>query len=327
MKFLLLLILSLPCFAIPERDYATVWMRDVLEPLDSVPAREFTNAQGIKIRYRVYRRGKGLPNIVVSPGRTEPMKKYFELVHDIPNANFYLIDHQGQGESERLLADPEKGYVRHFSDYVNDFAQFMEAHVFPATQGEKLYLIAHSMGAAIATRYLDRNPRAFDKIAFSSPMFDIYTEPYSRPLAVVLSKILLAAGKARDYAPDRGPYVPEEDIPGVNNVTHSEARIEANKWLFLEQELTVAGPTVRWVSEALSGTSKIYKVGRKVMAPVLLFQAGLDEIVKPTPQIKFCALAPSCKLVPVPGAFHEVLQEVDPIRDGVLAKIRAHLGL
>src|SRR5689334_2330744 len=107
MKYLILALLSLPVFAIPEKDYAEVWKREVLGPLDSVPAQEFTNHLGKKIRFRTYIRGAGLPNIVVSPGRQEPMKKYFELVHDIPEANFYLIDHLGQGESERLLEDRE----------------------------------------------------------------------------------------------------------------------------------------------------------------------------------------------------------------------------
>jgi hypothetical protein len=97
MKYLLLALLSLPALAIPENGYMETWKSQVLAKLDVAPAQEFTNHLGKKVRFRTYIRGVGLPNIVISPGRQEPMKKYFELVHDIPEANFYLIDHLGQG--------------------------------------------------------------------------------------------------------------------------------------------------------------------------------------------------------------------------------------
>ena len=51
---------------------------NVLAPLDYVSSHEFVNKQGKKVRYRVYLRGATLPNIVISPVQSEPMKKYFE---------------------------------------------------------------------------------------------------------------------------------------------------------------------------------------------------------------------------------------------------------
>lgn len=219
MKYLLLALLSLPAFAIPEKDYEAVWFRDVLGPLDSISAQELTNNQGMKIRYRIYHRGEGLPNIVVSPGQSEPMKKYLELVHDFPNANFYLIDHQGQGESDRLI--PEKCHVKNFNDFVTDFSQFMDTVVLPETRGEKLYLIAHSMGGAITTRYMEKNPTAFDKVVFSAPMYDIYTKPYPGLVAKGIAKLLMAAGQGNNYAPGRGPYKPEDESSvKINFHTH-----------------------------------------------------------------------------------------------------------
>jgi alpha-beta hydrolase superfamily lysophospholipase len=152
MNILLICLLNLSVFAIPEWGYEAVWKNEVLASLDSTPASFLINKQGKKVAYRSYLRGPGLPNIVISPGRQEPMKKYYELVHDIQDANFYLIDHQGQGESERLLKDSHKGHVIAFQDYVNDFSLWMSSHVIPGTIGKPLYLIAHSIGAAIAVR-------------------------------------------------------------------------------------------------------------------------------------------------------------------------------
>lgn len=327
MYSLLVLVLSLAAFAIPERDYLSVWHKDVLAPLDSVPAQEFVNKQGKKVRYRIYHRGAGLPNIVISPGQSEPMKKYFELVHDFPDANFYLIDHQGQGESERLLKDREKCHVVSFQDFVKDFTQWMETVVVPETRGEKLYLIAHSMGGAITTRFMETHPDVFHKVAFSAPMYDVYTKPYPGPVARLVAKTLMLAGRGNTYAPGKGPYRPEEDVVGKNKFSHSSDRIEMNKFLFVDQELGVGGVTVRWVNEAFKATKGIQFVGKKLSMPILLLQATEDQTVKPGKQVEFCALSQHCTLIRMEGAFHEILQEKDLIRDRALALIRKHFSL
>ncbi|MES2527311.1 MAG: alpha/beta fold hydrolase [Bdellovibrionota bacterium] len=327
MNFLLICLLSLSAFAIPERNYDSVWKTQVLAPLDSVPAKVFTNKQGKKVAYRIYIRGAGLPNIVVSPGRTEPMKKYFELVHDLPNANFYMIDHQGQGESDRSLESRDKGYVRRFEDYVSDFTHFMENIVLPETKDEPLYLIAHSMGGAISTRFMETHPEAFDKVAFSAPMYDIFTKPYPKAVAQSISAFLVATGQGAKYAPGRKPYNPAEDTLEASEFSHSLDRIEMNKFLFIDHDLVVGGPTVRWVHEAFRGTKNIHLVGKKLKMPILLMQATEDTTVKPEKHIQFCKLAVNCRIVRMEGAFHEILQEKDSIRNHALGLIRNHLGL
>lgn len=327
MKVLFFFLLSFPLWAIPENDYESVWKREVLAPLDSVPAKEFTGPRGLMIRYRVYHRGEGLPNIVVSPGRTEPMKKYFELVHDLPNANFYLIDHPGQGESDRYLENRDKGYVRDAQDYVDAFTFWMENFVIPETQGSPLYLIAHSMGAAIATRFSETHPQAFDRMVLNAPMFAISTKPYPTPAAKLMARLIVGARQGTKYAPGRGPYDPEKDTPDTNEFTKSLARIEMNKFLYLEHDIGVGGPTSRWVHEAFRLMKGITRVGEKLEQPILLLQSGKDTTVLPKSQVKFCHLAKNCQLVRIEGAWHEILQEKDEYRNEALRLIRKHLDL
>ena len=327
MNILLICLLSLSVFAIPESGYEDVWKNEILSSLDSTPAKFLISRQGKKVAYRSYVRGPHLPNIVVSPGRQEPMKKYYELVHDIQDANFYLIDHQGQGESERLLKDPQKGHVIAFQDYVNDFTSWMNTHVIPEIKGEPLYLIAHSMGGAIATRYMEKHPDVFQKIVLSAPMYDVYTKPYPGTVARALAKVLMLAGRGNHYAPERGPYVPEDDTVLTSEFSHSEVRIEMNKYLFVEEKLAVGGATVRWVAEAFKGMKGIQFVGKKLSQPILLLQAELDTTVMPKKQVQFCQLASDCKLVKMEGAYHEILQEKDSIRNRAIELIRGHLNL
>ena len=61
--------------------------------------------------------------------------------------------HRGQGRSGRLLADPHLGHVNRFNDYVDDLAAFWQQEVQPGPW-RKRYILAHSMGGAISTLFL-----------------------------------------------------------------------------------------------------------------------------------------------------------------------------
>lgn len=108
--------------------------------------------------------------ILLVNGRVEGYLKYQELAWDLWRQGYslYLIDHRGQGLSDRLLADKEKGYVADFDDYVLDLKQFHD-DVILADKPAKLFLLAHSMGGAISARYLERWPDDIKAAVLSSP--------------------------------------------------------------------------------------------------------------------------------------------------------------
>ncbi|MCU6340252.1 alpha/beta fold hydrolase, partial [Enterobacter quasiroggenkampii] len=83
-----------------------------------------------------------------------------------------ISDHRGQGRSGRLLADPHLGHVNRFNDYVDDLAAFWQQEVQPGPW-RKRYILAHSMGGAISTLFLQRHPGVCDAIALTAPMFGI----------------------------------------------------------------------------------------------------------------------------------------------------------
>ncbi len=109
-----------------------------------------------------------------APGRIESYVKYAELAYDLFHCGYdvVIIDHRGQGRSGRLLADTHRGHVVNFSDYVDDLAAFWQQDVQPGPW-RKRYILAHSMGGAIATLFLQRQPQAFHAAVFCAPMFGI----------------------------------------------------------------------------------------------------------------------------------------------------------
>jgi lysophospholipase len=266
--------------------------------------------------------------VVVSNGRTETYLKYKELAFDLARAGYsvYMLDHRGQGMSPRLLTEPDdhdKGHVEHFDDYVQDLRAFVQQVVRPEQSG-KLFLVAHSMGGAIATRYLETYPDTFAAAALSSPML--------APNA----KILLSAESScwwfrhtvwicptcyAGFAHRPYKHTPES----LGNYTHSKERWAAVLEVFAkEPRAKLGGPTHRWASEACAVSEVMLEQAGKIRTPLLLLQAGQDVAVMLPAQNAFCERLASetgntCNgrdggPMAIDGASHELFIEADRYR-------------
>jgi lysophospholipase len=325
MKLILLAFFALNAFAVPEKDFTLSWHRDVMPYFATGHQRTFINAQGLKLNFYSFVKAENSKAIVILPGRTEPSIKYAEIIYDLQdlNANIYILDHQGQGVSDRMLKDTHKGYVKHFINYAKDLNDWMDEVVVPETQGQERFLIAHSMGGTIGTLYLAYGKKTFKKAVLNAPMFEINTKPYKENIGRLLTSTLVLVGHATKYAPDRGPYIPEEDTFEKNEVTHSKARFDMAKAIFVTwPEMALGGPTNRWVNQSLKATKKIDTITAKVDVPVLMLQSGMDLIVKQDRQTSFCQKHLNCRLIHFANSHHEILQEKDEIRDEAMKEIR-----
>jgi len=83
---------------------------------------EFTGVGNLKIRYVRFTSPQHRRVILVVPGRIESYIKYPELAYDLFMCGYdvVILDHRGQGRSERLLEDSHRGHVVEFGDYVDD---------------------------------------------------------------------------------------------------------------------------------------------------------------------------------------------------------------
>ena len=135
----------------------------------------FNSFEGVKcvdIHYAVFtQKNSNSPALIIVPGRSESYLKYQELAFNFyqQGYNVFIIDHRGQGLSGRLLKNPNKGYVEDFQDYVDDLHYFIESVVVKHCAA-KPFLLAHSMGGAIAARFMQDSPDAIKAAVISSPM-------------------------------------------------------------------------------------------------------------------------------------------------------------
>jgi|GEM_PF-553125 len=262
--------------------------------------------------------------IVLVTGRTESYVKYAPLVYELTALNpergytVYVLEHRGQGFSGgRLGGDPitdagnwQKGHVGNFWWYLDDMRTFME-DVVASADHERTYMLAHSMGGAIASRYLQRfnSDPLVDAVVLSSPMNEIRLDLGQTVLLNLLRPALLFIG--REYAVGQGPWT----YGSFESVTSSEVRWAYNRrWQLDFPEIRVGGTTFQWTVESYDAANASVLLGGRMRVPVLLFQAGRDQVVGDGGQNKLCSRAADCRLVRFDDAEHELMNEADSIR-------------
>lgn len=298
---------------LPERFQATIKPRFLQE----TERGEFVGVDGIKIRYARWPAPREKAALVIVNGRTESYIKYAEVADDLHRHGYslYLVDHRGQGFSDRMLPDHDKGHVNHFSDYVTDLEELIDTVVKPRSH-ERLFALGHSMGAAILAEYTLEHPDTFRAVVFNAPMFQIAVPFWLGELGVTA---LNSLKEDTDYVVGKGPYA----VGGPNVYQHSAVRF-ALFFDALAQEFPqtrVGGPTKRWLSEAMTASADIRTRAAELRSPTLVLEAELDAIVDNAGAETVCVAAPACKKVVIAGGGHELLMEKDDLRGATLDAI------
>ncbi|WP_100754025.1 alpha/beta fold hydrolase [Vibrio salilacus] len=259
--------------------------------------------------------------IVVVNGRIECAIKYQELFYDLFQQGYdiYSYDHRGQGLSQRMIEDTQMGYVEEFDDYIYDLDCLVKH--FNLDHYQQRYLLAHSMGGNIATRYLQTHDAPFDAAALSAPMFGVNVPWHLRPFAPMLGQVLTAWHKKPTFAPGQVAYF-AKPFEG-NLLSQSAVRYHWFRDLYEQHpELKVGGASTRWVWQGLIACKKCYLMTRHLNTPLLVLQAGDDRIVSNLAQARFInklkKTQPSCQFKVIDGARHELLFEQDHYRNQAL---------
>ena len=319
-----LIILYAPkLFAISEDDYQKNYMDYVKPYYESGVFGTFDGVDSIKIAYSKFEVADEKGAIVILHGKSESMIKYAEVIYDLKDLGYsmYLMDLRGMGFSERLLDnDTDKIYVQNFNDYITDVKTFVDT-VVKAKPHTKTVIVAHSLGGAIAARYLEQYPDDFNGAVLSSPMLTINTEPYTQLEAYLIAAIGTGLGHGTDYIPGGGPYTPWTFVE--DTVTHSYARYAMERDIFNEYlQLRLGDATYNWVKQGMELGWVAQFDARGIIIPVLLFQAGDDTLVKPEGQNYLIQQAQDGTKIFFYGARHEILMEIDSIRDVAINYIR-----
>lgn len=256
--------------------------------------------------------------VVYLPGMGESSLKYYDLFANLhlQNTTFYGWDHIGQGFSSHLL--PKEIIKIHIDSFETHLAAIQSFLKKLRTQHGKIIVIGHSMGAHLAVRAAAENPGLIDALVLSAPLFDI--NPTLRT-GTVLSWLL-------SFVPDTS-YPPLYSFFVKKNgngswVTNSvERQADFQKTLNLYPELKRQGATVGWLRAARESLVKLKQQNLKnVNTPVLILQAETDYLVDNSAQDWACSQLPHCQKELMKNSKHEILFELDAVRNLAFEKIR-----
>lgn len=312
-----------PVGAIEEEGFSATFRDQVWPHYLTGEFGTFGGHDDIQIAYAAFPVVPETGALVILPGKSESYLKYAELVYDLRDCGYslYLMDHRGMGFSGTLTCDdPDKVHVERFEHYVADLRLFVEK-VIETSPHKRRAILGHSMGATVVLLYLEQYPGTFDAAILSAPMLQIITDPLPEWGASILGSVTTVLGWGAAYCPGHGPWSP--GAFGRDALTHCRCR-----WAKWHEEMLPAsgaigagGVTLRWLRESIAGGRRAREAAERVTIPVLLFQAGEDELVRPGEQNKVAGRMPQCTQLIFPRARHEILMERDPIRDAAVGQI------
>lgn len=279
----------------------------------------FRGAGGLRLRLGFWQpKGPARGTVFVSPGRAEPIEKYYEVVTDLLARRFCVVVHdwRGQGLSARLLPDRLKGHARAEDEFLDDYQRLLDG--FEDRAPKPWVMLGHSMGAALNLSTLTRGEERFSAAVFINPMLRIKTGKHSLWSVMFQTDWKVKHGQGSDYVPelfdDPFEHTFEEDA-----LTHDAARY--NLWreqLFACPHLAVGTPTWGWLLFALRIGDTLLKdkgkVLKKIRTPVSIVVSGDDSLMMKQPTKAFAKKLLKGRCVEIAGAEHEILMEQDAYR-------------
>ena len=208
-------------------------------------------------------------------------------------------DHRGHGRSEGA-----RGKLAHDDDLLHDLGTMVDA-TRAAYPGQRLLMIGHSMGGAVAGRFV---------AAQAKPAETAEAAAWARPVdALVLSSPALAlpmSALQKLLLATVGQLTPDVAVPnGLKPewVCHNPETVRA----YLADPLVhdrITGRLTRWM-KAAGETARARAATWTV--PTLLMWGGEDRCVDPQGSVAFAAQAPQALLTahPWPRLSHEIFNE------------------
>jgi acylglycerol lipase len=225
--------------------------------------------------------------IVLSHGWSEHAGRYHELANWLVARGFEVhgLDHRGHGKS-----DGRRGHVNSWHDYTRDLESLRRT-----VEHDHQYILAHSMGAMIASLHMLEFPNVFRAAALSGPAAEM---SYPTPLLKRYMGLLMSVW-----------------LPGLTLKNPVDPKIVCGNPLVVEayknDPLNHGVVTARWFADYLKHIERLKEQANTIETPIGIWHGDGDELVAPwvgeeyykrlsPPNKKFCL---------VKDALHEILLE------------------
>lgn len=257
-------------------------------------------------------RGK---SVTIVHGFGEFFGKYREIMYLLYQAGYsvFFTELRGHGLSEHAVADKNLIHVDSYEEYLADVFAFQNQIVIPHSKGDVHILFAHSMGGCIATLFLERYPRFFDKAVLSSPMLEL---PFEHQDAWKLDMFAMVAGTfllRKHPAPGAKAFDPIPHPETSGSLSHTRFEYQFNLRLKNTAYQTWSG-TMGWVRASRTAMQKARENAGEITVPVLILQAECDHLVLPSGQKTVARRAPKAFITTINDSRHEIFNSLEEAR-------------
>lgn len=268
-------------------------------------------------------------SILFLPGRGDAYEKYLETLEQWHRAGWRATaaDWRGQAGSGRLGTDDVTGHIEDFASWVEDLSGFWA--VWKAETPGPHVLAGHSMGGHLALRAIVERRVDPDAAVLTAPMLGMAGPPLPLRVQHWVAKLM-----TRIDAPTRPAWKWSEkpgEMPASRQLllTHDDARYKDELWWREQRPELVMGPgSWGWVERAYASRRLLDSAGamEAVKVPVLLVSTSSDKLVSHEAVVRAAKRLPRGELLAFgKEARHEILREVDPVRDRAMLAIAEFL--
>ena len=263
------------------------------------------------------------------PGRGDHYEKYLETLNHYAAAGWRVtsIDWRGQAGSGRLLADKHVGYIDDFSTWIADLRNFWAE--WTQTAPAPHVVIAHSMGGHLALRAVAENAINPDAVVLTAPMLGIPTMGLPVSWHHAISRFIGSLGDPNRAAWKEGEKPRSPLSARARILTHDPARYgDEMFWWRARPNIKLGPPSWHWVDRAIASTRSLAVLGvlEAVQTPILLIATKGDKLVDTRRIVHDAHRLPHGELLLFgKEAAHELLREVDSIRDQCIDAVDAFL--
>jgi len=257
-------------------------------------------------------------------GRGDFYEKYLETLAHWAAQGWHVtaLDWRGQAGSGRLGLDAKTGHVDDFADWIDDLAAFW-ADWRKETAAPRI-IAAHSMGGHLALRAVAEGRVDPAALVLSAPMLGFV----GKVPAAVLHPLARAMARVGD---PRRPAWKWSEKPGEKLawraalLTHDPARYaDEIWWRETSPELAMGPGSWRWVERAYASMRGLAAPGvlEAIDIPVCIVATTADKLVSFSAIERAAQRMVRAELLRFGSeAAHEILREVDPVRDKALRRI------
>jgi lysophospholipase len=271
--------------------------------------------------------GDARGSLLFMPGRGDAYEKYIETFEHWRRRGWRVssADWRGQAGSGRLGNDAVTGHVDDFALWIADLAALWRE--WARGRAGPVVLVGHSMGGhlalrAVAERAIDPMP---DALVLSAPMLDVLPEGVPLAAKQAVARLMCATGDPRRRAWKWSEKPGEVPLFRQALLTHDDERYADELYWRRERPELVMGPgSWGWVRASLASIRLLERLGalEQIRIPVHIVATKVDRLVGVRATGRAEARLPHVDAQWFgKEAAHEILREVDAVRDRALEGI------